>query len=199
MLDWKKNADPKYNKASLYVIITCVAVFILCSLLKFSSGFFKQIVVVIGLVLRPFILGFIMAYLFSPLIDWIESKLKCKGARAIAVFGTLIVIVLIILALLFALFAFVNRTISGIHFEDLGDMIGVFSEQIEDFGKALQNWLATHNINIGAVTGTLTGKISGMISGITGFATDLAFTIILYSAGRAENQSLLGTGGTGSL
>ena len=114
MLNWKKNTDPKYNKASLYVIVTCVAVYILCSLLKFSSGFFKQIVVIIGLVLRPFILGFIMANLLSPLINWIESKLKCKGARVIAVIGTIIVFVLIILALLFALFAFVNRTISGI-------------------------------------------------------------------------------------
>ena len=174
MSKFKKYIDSNYSKISLYVIGTVMICFILCVLLSLSSGFFRKVFEVIGLVLKPIISGGVIAYLIEPLVQKVEKILHFKNARAVAVIGTIVVILLLIVALLFMAVAFVSRQVSEIHFSDIGDLLGNFTEQINDIGAKIQKWFADQGINIS----TITGGVGSVISGITGTASDLFFAII---------------------
>ena len=184
----KQKLDNKYTKISLYAIGTFVITFILCTLLSLSGGFFRRFFHIIGLVLKPFIAGGIIAYLFEPLIQRIEKMLKFKNARPVAVFGTLLIIVLLIIALLFTVFAFISNQVQEIHFDDIGTLISNFSEQLNDVWERAQQWLANHDINLGKIT----GGVSGFISGLTGTASDILFAVIFALYFMLDSKSIAG-------
>ena len=172
MFNLKKYEDSKYTKIALYVICTVVICFILCIILSLSGGFFRKIFNVIGLVLKPIIAGGVIAYLVEPLVQWIQKKLKLS--RAVAVIGTLVIILLLILGLLVMAGLFLGEQISAINFQGIGELIGSFSDQLNEIKVKVQDWLASHSINIGAIT----GGVGSVVSGITGAASDIFFAVI---------------------
>ena len=162
--------------------------FILCVLLSLSRGFFSKIFQVIGLVLKPIIAGGVIAYLIEPVVQKLEKILKFKNARAVAVIGTIMIIVLFVIALLFMAAAFIGKHVSGIHFSDIGDLLGNFTDQINDIGEKIQAWFANQGINIGAIT----GGVGSVISGITGAASDIFFAIIFAIYFMLDSESIQG-------
>ena len=174
MSKMKKYMDSRYTKISLYVIGTVMICFLLCVLVSMSRGFFSRLFTIIGLVLKPIVAGGVIAYLIEPLIQWIEKRLKFKNARAVAVIGTLVLIILLVISLLFVAVAFISRQVSEIHFSDISDLLANFSDQLNDISIRIQNWFAERSINISSIT----GKLSNVISGITGTASDIFFALI---------------------
>ena len=174
MFNLKQYKDNKYTKISVYVIGTIIISFILCSILSLSGGFFTKLFHIIGLVLKPFIAGGIIAYLFEPVVQFFTKRMKFKGARTVAVFGTLIIIVLAVIALLFTLVAFLSNQVHEINFSDISKLVGDFSGQLNDIWARAQKWLETHDINLGKIT----GGVNGFISGLTGAASDALFAVI---------------------
>ena len=188
MFNLNKYKDSKYTKISIYVIGTVIITFFLCILISMSGGFFENLFHVIGLVLKPFIAGGIIAYLFEPVVQWVEKRLKIKAARPIAVFGTLLIIVLVIIALLFTAVAFITNQVQEINFSDIGSLVGDFSVQLNDIWAKAQEWFASHDINIGKIT----GGVSGFISGLTGAATDILFAVIFAIYFMLDSNAITG-------
>lgn len=172
MFNLDKYKDNKYTKISIYVIITAVITFVLCIILSLSGPFFRKIFYVIGLVLKPIIAGGVIAYLVEPLVQWLQKKLKLS--RAVAVIGTLVVIVLLILGLLVMAGLFLGKQVSTINFKDIGELIKSFSGQINDITAKVQSWFANHSIDISSIT----GGVGSVVSGITGAASDAFFAAI---------------------
>ncbi len=170
----KKYMDSRYTKISLYVIGTIIISFLLCIVISLSRGFFEKFFHVIGLVLKPFIAGGVIAYLIEPLVQWVQKRLKFKNARAVAVVGTLVIIILLVISLLFMAFAFISRQVSEIHFSDITELLGNFTDQINEITARAQKWFADQGINISAIT----GGVTNIISGITGTASDIFFALI---------------------
>ncbi len=188
----KKYMDSRYTKIAIYVICTVIITFVICILLSLSGGVFKKIFNVIGLVLKPIIAGGILAYLFEPLVQWLEKTIKVKNSRAIAVIGTLVIIVLLIFAILFMLFAFVSKQVNDINFDDIGAMLTSFSGELQDVGEMLEKWLAEHSIEIGSFTGKMGNQFSHTISGITGAASDIFFAMIFAVYFLLDSNSIAG-------
>ena len=188
MFNLNKYKDSKYTKISVYVIGTVIITFFLCILISMSGGFFENLFHVIGLVLKPFIAGGIIAYLFEPVVQWVEKRLKIKAARPIAVFGTLLIIVLLIISLLFVAVAFITNQVQEINFSDIGSLIGDFSVQLNDIWAKAQEWFASHDINIGKIT----GGVSGFISGLTGAAPDILFAVIFAIYFMLDSNAITG-------
>ncbi len=170
----KDYLDSKYTKISLYVIGTVIITFVLCIILSLSGGFFSRLFNIIGLVLKPFIAGGVIAYLFEPVVQFLASKMKFKNARAVAVFGTLLIVILFVLALLFMAVAFLSNQVQEINFSDVGNLVGGFTGELNEVWAKAQEWLSKHDINLGKIT----GGVSGFISGLTGAASDILFAII---------------------
>ena len=188
MSKMKQYLDGKYTKIALYAIGTIVISFFLCILISMSGGFFEKFFHIIGLVLKPIIAGGIIAYLFEPLVQWLEKKLKFKGARAAAVFGTLTIIVLLVISLLFIAVAFLTNQVQEINFSDIGNMLGDFSGQLNDIWAKAQEWLARRDINLGKIT----GGVSGFISSLTGAASDILFAVIFSIYFMLDSKGITG-------
>ncbi len=184
----KQYLDSRYTKVAVYVIGTIIITFFLCILISMSGGFFENLFHVIGLVLKPFIAGGIIAYLFEPVVQWIEKRLKFKAARPVAVFGTLLIIVLVVFALLFTIVAFITNQVQEINFSDIGSLLGDFSVQLNDIWAKAQTWFANHDINIGKIT----GGVGGFISSLTGAATDILFAVIFAIYFMLDSQGISG-------
>lgn len=172
MFNLKQYEDKKYTKIAVYTIITAIIIFVLCIILSLSGGFFSKLFNVIGLVLKPIIAGGVIAYLVEPLVQWIQKKLKFS--RPVAVVGTLVVILLLIIGLLVMAGVFLGQQISLINFNGIGELIGSFSEQLTEIGKRVEDWFASHSIDIKAIT----GGVGNVVSGITGAASDIFFAVI---------------------
>lgn len=172
MINWKQFEDKKYTKIAIYTIVTIIIAFICCILLSLSGPFFRKVFSVIGLVLKPIIAGGVIAYLLEPVVQWIQKKLKFS--RPVSVIGTFVIIVILILALLVMAGLFLGEQISSINFNDIGNLISSFSDQISDIEIKVQDWLASHSIDIKAIT----GGVGSFVSGITGAASDIFFSII---------------------
>lgn len=168
----KQHLDSKYTKISLYAIATITISFVLCIILSLSGPFFRKVFNVIGLVLKPIIAGGVLAYLVEPVVQWFQKKLKFS--RVVAVIATILIIVLFILALLVMTGLFLGEQISAINFNDIGELIGSFSEQFTEIGNRVTEWFANHSIDIKAIT----GGVTGVVSGITGAASDIFFAAI---------------------
>ena len=172
MTKLKEYMDKKYTKISLYVVVTAIIIFILCSLLSLSGGFFKKFFSVIGMVLKPIIAGGIIAYLVEPVVQWLQKKLKIS--RAVAVIATIVIIVLLILAFLVTAGLFLGKQISAINFQSIGDVIASFPDQLNEIKARILSWFESHSIDIKAITGGL----GNVVSGVTGAASDIFFALI---------------------
>ena len=188
MSKFKQYLDSRYTKAAVYVIGTVIITFFLCILISMSGGFFEKLFHVIGLVLKPFIAGGIIAYLFEPVVQWVEKRLNFKAARPVAVFGTLLIIVLIVISLLFTAVAFITNQVQEINFSDIGSLLGDFSVQLNDIWARAQVWFTNHDINIGKIT----GGVNGFISSLTGAATDILFAVIFAIYFMLDSNAITG-------
>ena len=69
----KEKMNPRYTQISLYVIATCVIVYVLSLVARNYSAAFKVItgqIKWILRVLRPLVFAFVFAYLLDPLCDF---------------------------------------------------------------------------------------------------------------------------------
>ena len=172
MFNLKQYEDKKYTKIAVYVIITVLITFFLCILVSMSGGFFQKVFNVIGMVLKPIITGGVIAYLVEPVVQWFQKKLK--WSRSVSVIGTILLVVLLVLGLLLIAGLFLGRQISSINFDDIGNLIASFSDQINEIGTRVQQWFANHSIDIKAIT----GGVGNFVSGLTGAASDIFFALI---------------------
>ena len=172
MFNLKQYEDKKYTKIAVYVVVTVLISFFLCILVPMSGGFFQKVFNVIGLVLKPIITGGVIAYLVEPVVQWIQKKLK--WSRAVSVITTILLVVLLVLGVVLIAVLFLGQQISSINFDNVGNLIGSFSDQINEITTRVQQWFENHSIDIKAIT----GGVGNFVSGITGTASDIFFAMI---------------------
>ena len=77
-MKFKRKGNPKYTQISLYVIGTAVVIYILIKIASHAGDILGVVgtgLYWIGLVLKPLIGGFVLAYLLNPLVIWLEGRL----------------------------------------------------------------------------------------------------------------------------
>lgn len=168
--------DKKYNKIAVYVIITIVVVFILCIILSLSGGFFRKLLDVIELVLKPIIYGGIIAYLFEPLIQKIEKLFHNKSARPIAVILTAVLVLAVLFGGIFMIGIAVRNQTGTIKIDtgSISTLINSLGVQVSEVTAKIQEWLS-ENSNI---IGNTFGKITIIFNSFSDFASNLFFSVI---------------------
>ena len=175
-MNLKQFDNPKYNKIAVYVIITAVIIFILCTTLSLSGGFFRKLFNVIGLVLKPIIYGGIIAYIFEPLIQMVEKLFHGKSARLIAVILTAALVLAVFIGGIFMI-GIAARNRAGSITIDTGSVSAIIKSldvQINEIIAKVQNWLTE---NLGVIGNTF-GKITNIFSGFSDFASNFFFSLI---------------------
>lgn len=171
--------DEKYLKIALYVICTLLITFVLGMIIYNLSGSTKSAFSLLGSVLSPLVLGLVIAYLFSPLVEWFEKKVfagirKEKTRRALGVAATFILVILVIILILSALIITVTKSISAIDFNDLLSYVQSLENDLSSFWKVVEERLADLNIDLGQFG----PKISKIFNNVSSGASTLLFANI---------------------
>ena len=202
-MKFKDNFNPKYTQISLYVIFTCIIIFILSRIADHIDVIFLglgQGLHWISVLLRPLIIGFGLAYLSAPLADFFEqrfSKLKYmkKKERRPRLFAVLVVFVLatvIIISLVYIMIYTMTRELKTLTFDETVNAINDFANSLTSAYRNITGGLKELNIESAEVEDIMQdlatgladilrnmGKgILGAASNITGIFATAIFAII---------------------
>lgn len=198
-LKWNR----KYAEISLYVIVTCVILYILYGMLSHAGNFIEAVgnsLTWIGSILKPVVIGFIFAYLLYPLCEGVEKRLKTReffrekprGAHYASVAFTVGGIILGLILLAGLLVITITQQFSSIHNGGISQIISGFTNGVSQMYQGVLNWLKDMNVKSaqaeqivqairGALTkkfGTSVGNLGGTLNNIKSIGTTVLFSIL---------------------
>ena len=154
---FKDKINKKYFEISMYVIFTCIVIFLLSrftdqlpAIAKTTGSALKWV----GAILKPVIIGFIIAYLLFPMLERLEGLLwkikpfkKKKSVRglAVAIQGVIILVGLFIVVSL--LVSVITKQARAANSEDIIEGIKTYANSINELYRELIDRLDKLNIN----------------------------------------------------
>lgn len=154
---FKIKINKKYFEISMYVIFTCIVIFLLSrftdqipAIAKTTGSALKWV----GAILKPVIIGFIIAYLLFPMLERLEGLLwkikplkKKKSVRglAVALQGVIILVGLFIIVSL--LVSVITKQARAANSEDVIEGIKAYANSINELYRELIDRLDKLNIN----------------------------------------------------
>ena len=170
--------DIKYAKICLYTSVTVILTVIVLGLLYATGTFWIRLWSIFTAVLKPIIIGGIISFLLSPIVDSFEeffNKKKSHGwARYVAIFLSFLLILaaiaLIIVILIFAIY----RNVSAINLESITEL----SDSIQSDTKNLFDVIEDHIESMGLSMTSFSGVVTNAAIAIKNFVSGLFFGII---------------------
>lgn len=182
----KSKVNKKYVTISAYVVVTAVIIFILARA-TFEIGTILNAITTalkyIGKILTPVFVGIIIAYITNPMVALIEKNLKKikflkfkneKKYRGIAVFISILLIILVIF-LLIGIFVFsITKQISSMKFDQFISIITSYINSFSDSLKNIEDKLKIFNIESKALEQYVAQISTTLVNWLKGFADNLA-------------------------
>lgn len=203
-MKWNGRLNKKYTQISTYVIFTAIIIYVLALMAKNAPAILSIIMDKVKWllkVIKPITIGFVLAYLFEPVVMFFQKRLQnrkfCKKKpRRARFFGVLITVLLVFLAIatLVTILAFsITNQIRLANLDDLVVIVQTYAGYFTDFISSIGEQLKELNFEtqefqniINKVTNYLTNWVThtvnstaGSIGNITGTITTLAFSIII--------------------
>ena len=154
---FKDKINKKYFEISMYVIFTCIVIFLLSrftdqlpAIAKTTGSALKWV----GAILKPVIIGFIIAYLLFPMLEKLESLLrkikplkKKKSVRGLAVALQWIIILVGLFIVVSLLVSVITKQARAANSEDIIEGIKTYANSINELYWELIDRLDKLNIN----------------------------------------------------
>ncbi len=154
---FKNKINKKYFEISMYVIFTCIVIFLLSrftdqlpAIAKTTGSALKWV----GAILKPVIIGFIIAYLLFPMLEKLESLLrkikplkKKKSVRGLAVGLQWIIILVGLFVVVSLLVSVITKQARAANSEDIIEGIKTYANSINELYRELIDRLDKLNIN----------------------------------------------------
>ena len=125
----------KEKKFYLNIVLTVVVSYILIKFIDNYQYFFNVINLLLSL-LTPFVIAFILAYIFNPIVVFLEKKLRFKRIQSL-LFTYGILIILLVSSIVFTAPVIINSII------DIVNQIPIYIDKTQvfliDLGKSLKN------------------------------------------------------------
>ena len=199
-----KHENKKYTTISIYVIMTAAAIFLLGLVFEHATELLASIFQGAGWVLKvvkPVIIGFVMAYILDPVLDffqrWIQ-KVKYfdkhkKRARGIAILVAYLIVLCLVVGIISLLVYSVTDQIKVADFEDIVNLCNTYIGNVNEMYGQLLSWLNELNIQsdelaayVKEISAHLVQYLRTMLEGaalsvgnISGFMTTAVFAIII--------------------
>ncbi len=192
-----------YTVISAYVVITAVIIYAL-----FQVGNHINVILItagnalhwIGVVLKPLVIGFALAYLLYPLIGFLEKKLKENRViqrrkiktRGIAVAIVMVGMILVVTLACSLVISSITKELSVVSMDSFFDLISSVQKSVNSFYVALIQRLNSMNISSSELSqyvkqvGTYIAdyvkgigtNLQGTLNNVTGFFTSFMFAVI---------------------
>ena len=174
----------QYTEISLYVIGTCVVLYVLYGILSYADNFFTAIgssLAWIASILKPVVIGFIIAYLLYPLCEKVEAQFKKrpffqdrpKTAHYFGVVITIGGIILGIIILISLLIITITQQFNSLHDASLFQIIQAFTQSLNQMSQGILTWLEKMNVKseqaqqiVDAIRNGLTSNFGTGVQGI---------------------------------
>jgi predicted PurR-regulated permease PerM len=195
----KPEKNSKYAQISFYAVLSVVIIFIIIRifdhlpvvLLALGRGLHW-----LGVILRPLISGFFLAYLVYPLTAFFQRTLrkiprwkdKEKLTLGLAVLITLLVAFLIVFLLLTLMISTVTKELHAASLDDLSSFLTGLASTVRGFFRSLTGWLNSLNLS--------SADLSTVVDKLAGYGSSLAESI---GSSLLSNVSKLPTFLAGSL
>ena len=164
----KRFLDDKYAKISITVVITVALCYAAVLILGQAGTVLKTIISAIAWacgVLTPFFLGFVLAYLFQPVVAFFAKLLRkvpvlrkkdgfCRGFAILFTVASVGAVLFMLLSLIISAFT------SDFHFvklDDLEEMAESLGKEIINFYDGIRNILLRYGITIPAAESIISG------------------------------------------
>lgn len=203
-MKWDGKLNKKYTQISVYVIVTAVIIYILSLVAKNAPIILGSVLERLGWfvkVIKPIIVGFVLAYLFEPVIAFFQRRLekrkryrgKERKARFHSVMITVLLVVIAVAGLISILVYSITNQIRLANMEDIVYLAQTYTQYFTDFISSISENLKELNFEtqefqavVSSITSHLTQWITktvnttaGSLSNITGLFTTLAFSVII--------------------
>ena len=154
---FKNKINKKYFEISMYVIFTCIVIFLLSrftdqlpAIAKTTGSALKWV----GAIVKPVIIGFIIAYLLFPMLERLEGLLrkikplkKKKSVRGLAVALQWIIILVGLFIVVSLLVSVITKQARAANSEDIIEGIKTYANSINELYRELIDRLDKLNIN----------------------------------------------------
>lgn len=201
-MKWLKSIfDKRYAKISLYVIITAVIINGLNRVADDAPTIIGWIWLRISWlmgVLKPVVLGFILAYLTNPVIKFFEKRLQKvkilqKKARGISVIITLLIIIAAIVGIISTLVFSVTDQVKLANWDDALNALKLMINSITDFSNSVLEKLESMDINSTQIAEAIStaadqlfevilngfNGVFSSLQNVSGYFTTIAFGVII--------------------
>lgn len=173
--------NKKYTLISLYVIATCIIIYILSAIVKNLPAITATIMTNLGRfmsITKPIIFGFVIAYLFEPVVNYLEGqfkkisigKRKLKAPRTLGVLTTLLLFFLLIGGMISILVFTVTNQIRLASLDDLIILGDTYMKYFDDFYNSTLNRLSELNIQSEEIADYVSQASTYILNGLKDFA-----------------------------
>jgi predicted PurR-regulated permease PerM len=196
--------NKKYTLIAAYVIVTCIIIYCLGLVANSAPLILKNIMGSFGWLMKvakPILLGFVFAYLFDPVNDFFESRLKkikirnrqLKSTRSLAVLTTITLVFIVLVAIISLLVYSVTDQLRLAKFDDIIVLANSLMKTFTDFRDSILIQLdkldiqssevsqyvkdaATYILNYLKLAG---GSFVSSLSNISSYITTFIFSFII--------------------
>lgn len=163
----------KEKKFYLNIVLTVVVSYILIKFIDNYQYFFNVINLLLSL-LTPFVIAFILAYIFNPIVVFLEKKLRFKRIQSL-LFTYGILIILLVSSIVFTAPVIINSII------DIVNQIPIYIDKTQvfliDLGKSLKNVDPNTLKDIGDNIMAALPKLSTLFAGYLGQIFNTTFSV----------------------
>jgi len=176
----RESLDPKMTKTCVYAGVTVIAVCVALLLLYLTGGFWSKLWTLFLTVLRPIVIGGILCYLMTPLVNRMERLLngkKKKGkrwTRTAAVFLSILIVLIAIALLLILIIVTMYQSFASVNMETIMGFLTTAQNDLVTFIESMSQNLE----EIGLSSDRLGNIVSSAASGVKNVVSGLVFGAI---------------------
>ena len=163
----------KEKKFYLNIVLTVVVSYILIKFIDNYQYFFNVVNLLLSL-LTPFVIAFILAYIFNPIVSFLEKRLRFKRIQSL-LFTYGILIILLVSSIVFTAPVIINSII------DIVNQIPIYIDKTQvfliDLGKSLKNVDPNTVNDIWDNIFAWLPKLSTLVSGYLGQIFNTTFSV----------------------
>ncbi len=203
-MKWNDKLNKRYTLIAVYVIVTCIIIYCLSLVAKSAPAIVKDIMGRVNWFMRaakPIVLGFVFAYLFNPVNDFFEDKLKkfkiknrqLKSPRSWAVLTTVILFIIVVVGIISLLVFSVTDQLRLANFDDIIVLANSYMNTLNDFRDSILIKLDELNIQSDEISQyvkdaatyilnylrSLGGSLVNSITNISSYITTFLFSFII--------------------
>lgn len=189
----KDKMNKQYTVISIYVIVTCIVIYILSLIAKAAPSIVQSVLEKIGWILRvmkPIVLAFVFAYLAEPLVNFFEVRYKKakifkkrqKACRGYAVLTTLVIILIAIAFLISMIVYSITDQVRFANFDDIFIIAKEYANTVNDFYTQILDKLESLNIESKELSKYVTQASTFLLDGAKNFADSFLMSITNISS-----------------